>query len=88
MKKILSAVGIIVVSFAGAITLLSVGTLANQPIRAKSMEKNCEFVVEYKFTTERVPFTKEIVRPCKPGDEQIEKIVYDRLESVKHLITK
>ena len=68
----------------GAVTAM---TVAEQPIRAVSNEKRCEFVVEYKLTSE-FPFTKEVVRDCKKGDEKIEKVVHDRRTKVAHLIAK
>ena len=68
----------------GAVTAI---TLTDQPIRAISNEKKCEFVVEYKLTS-AFPFTKEVVRDCKVGDEKISKVVHDRRKMVAHLITK
>lgn len=62
-------------------------SLAEQPIRAVSNEKKCEFVVEYKLTP-AFPFTKEVVRDCREGDEKIEKVVNDRRVAVAHLIAK
>ena len=66
----------------GAVTAM---TLNDQPIRAVSNEKKCEFVVEYKLTKE-FPFTKEVVRDCRKGDEAIVKVVHDRRIKVAHLI--
>ena len=73
------------------LVMVATSMLAIQPIQAVSLEltgeKICEFVVEYKLTQE-FPFTKEIVRDCKVGDEAIATILYDRRNKVAHLITK
>lgn len=84
MKFIKIAVSFLAVTalFMGAVTAM---TLTDQPIRAVSNEKKCEFVVEYKLTS-AFPFTKEVVRDCRNGDETIAKIVHDRRNKVAHLI--